>query len=230
MDLSRRDEQLRELMDDPHCNPQRLHATLRRFALVNRMVSGWGTIYRLRIRDLLSELPRPARVLDIGSGGGDVIAQLARLAARDGFTVEWTGADPDRRAHDVASRAAVPHATFRCADAETLLAEGQRYDLVISNHLLHHLEASELKDFAATSQRLARIAVLHNDICRSRLAYALYSVGISPFAPGTFLRVDGLRSIRRSYRPAELSSALGPDWSVSSPVSFRLLAEGPGRA
>jgi 2-polyprenyl-3-methyl-5-hydroxy-6-metoxy-1,4-benzoquinol methylase len=230
MDLSKRDEQLRELMDDPHCDPQRLHATLRRFGLVNKLVSGWDSIYRSHVRGLLAGLDRPARVLDLGSGGGDVIAQLARLAYRDGLSVEWTGADPDPRAHDVASRTEVPHSTFICADADDLLAQGARFDLVISNHVLHHLEASELQNFAATSQQLAGTAVLHNDIARSRLAYALYSVGISPLAAGTFLRVDGLRSIRRSYQPAELSAALGAEWTVTSPAAFRLVAQGPGRA
>ncbi len=230
MDLSKRDEHLRELMDDPDCDPQRLHATLRRFGLVNKMVSGWGTIYRIRLKELLIGLGRPARVLDLGSGGGDVIAHLAALTRRDGLQVEWTGADPDPRAHDVASRTHVPGSTFLCADADELLAQGQAFDLVISNHVLHHLEPEELTRFTEASRQLATTAVLHNDIRRSRLAYSLYNVGIAPLAAGTFLRVDGLRSIRRSYQLAELSAALGDDWTVSAPAAFRLLAQGPGRA
>lgn len=230
MDLSTRDEHLRELMDDPNCDPQRLAATLRRFGLVNKMVSGWGTIYRTRLKKILVGLGRPARVLDLGSGGGDVIAHLAAFTRRDGLEVEWTGADPDPRAHDVASRAQVPNSTFLCADADELLAQGRSFDLVISNHVLHHLEPEELISFTEASRQLAKTAALHNDIARSRLAYGLYSVGIAPLAPGTFLRVDGLRSIRRSYRAVELSTALGDDWSVTSPAAFRLLAQGPGRA
>lgn len=230
MDLSQRDDQLRELMDDPDCDPQRLRATLRRFGLVNKLVSGWGTIYRARLRGILRGLGRPARVLDLGSGGGDVIAQLAALARRDQLHVEWTGADPDPRAHDVASQSQVPHSTFLCADADDLIAQGRTFDVVISNHVLHHLEPDELLSFTEASRQLATTAALHNDIARSRLAYRLFSVGIAPFAAGTFLRVDGLRSIRRSYQPAELSHALGPDWNVTTPATFRLLAEGPGRA
>lgn len=230
MDLSKRDEHLRELMDDPDCDPRRLHATLRRFGLVNKLVSGWGAVYRARLKTLLSGLDRPARVLDLGSGGGDVIAHLSALARRDGLQVEWTGADPDPRAHDVATHAQVPHSTFLCADADELLAQGRKFDVVISNHVLHHLEPAELTHFTEASRQLARTAALHNDIARSRLAYSLYSVGITPVAAGTFLRVDGLRSIRRSYQPMELSGALGPEWTVTAPATFRLLAEGPGRA
>lgn len=229
LDLSTRDEQLRELMDDPDCDPQRLQATLRRFGLVNRLISGWDLIYRRRLRSLLSSFDRPARVLDLGSGGGDVLTRLAQLAAADGITVEWTGADPDLRAHEAALRRAQLGITFRCADAEELISGGESFDLVLSNHVLHHLDAEELRKFTAASQQLSSGTVLHADIARGRLAYGLYAVAITPVAPGTFLRTDGLRSIRRSYQRAELAAALGPDWEVSSPAPFRLLAQGPGR-
>ena len=75
--------------------------------------------------------------------------------------------------------------------------------------------------------------MLHGDIARGRLAYGLYAVGITPLAPGTFLRTDGLRSIRRSFTPAELRAALAAvpgRWTVSTPAPFRVLAEGSGRA
>lgn len=229
MNLSERDEQLQELMDDPDCDPQRLHATLRRFGIVNRLVAGWTGVYRTRLREILRSLGRPARVLDLGSGGGDVVVHLARLAARDNLTVEWTGVDPDPRAHQVAQSRQGPGVTFRCTDAEALLEGGERFDVVLSNHVLHHLSHTELLEFADASQQLCSSAVLHGDIARSRTAYRLFSLGIIPLAPGTFLRTDGLRSIRRSYQPGELSAVLGPQWQVTAPAPFRLIAEGPGR-
>lgn len=230
MNLSQRDEQLREFMDDPDCDPQRLDATLRRFGLVNRVVSAWDRLYRTRLRTLLADLGRPARVLDIGSGGGDVIARLTQLSTRDGLPVHFTGVDPDPRSHRAATARNLPEARFLCADAEELLRRGETFDVVLSNHVLHHLDDDELRRFAGASRQLATRRVLHNDIARSRLAYGLFAVGITPVAPGTFLRVDGLRSIRRSYRRDELAAALGPDWAVTSPASFRLLAESGGDA
>ncbi|GAB3192919.1 methyltransferase domain-containing protein [Nesterenkonia suensis] len=230
MDLSRRDDHLRELMDDPDCDPRRLDATLRRFGVVNRLVSGWDALYRTRLRPVLTGLGRPARVLDLGSGGGDVLARLADLAARDRLAVQWTGADPDPRVHQVACTRQVPGARFLCADAETLLSQGEAFDIVISNHVLHHLGTAELRDFTAASRRLSSGVVLHNDLVRSRRAYWLYALGITPLAPGTFLRTDGLRSIRRGHRSEELSALLGAAWHVTAPAPFRLLAEAPGCA
>ena len=234
MSLAVRDDRLAELMDDPACDPDLLRATLVRFGTVNRLVSGWGVVYRGRLRPHLAALGRPAHVLDIGSGGGDLVARLAAAARRDGLDVTWTGIDPDLRAHEVAvARTPIPGATFRRADAATLVAEGLTYDAVLSNHVLHHL-GDDLGHFAEESLALSRGIVLHSDIARSRLAYGLYAVGITPFQRGTFLRTDGLRSIRRSYTRTELTAALKGDdpgvWSVERPVPFRLVAVARGRA
>ncbi|WP_019180351.1 methyltransferase domain-containing protein [Microbacterium yannicii] len=233
MSLAVRDLAVVELMDDPECDARRLKATLRRFGTVNRLVSGWGTVYRTTLAPYLASLGRPAHVLDLGAGGGDLVARLSALADRDGLDVTWTGVDPDPRAHEVAVERELPETVrFRCADAATLLDEGARFDVVLSNHVLHHL-GPELSDFAAESLQLSRGLVLHGDIERSRLAYALYTAGITPLAPGTFLRTDGLRSIRRSFTRAELAGALAErasdEWRVEKPAPFRLLAVGRGR-
>ena len=226
MNLGARDADIAELMDDPSCDPRRLAATLRRFETVNRLISGWGGVYRSRLRPHLASLGRPARVLDLGCGGGDLLIRLARLAARDGLEVEWTGADPDARAIAVAQERRAPGVSFRCTDAATLRSEGARFDAVLSNHVLHHLSAIGLRSFADESLALSDGIVVHSDILRSRLAYGIYTVGVTPFAPGTFLRTDGLRSIRRSYRTGELERALGHPWQVTAAWPFRVLAVG----
>ena len=228
--LAHRDTALTELMDDPHCDPRALAATYRRFDLVNRLVSAWGHVYRTRVRPELRALGRPARVLDLGCGGGDVVARLASLAARDGLEVEWVGADPDARALEAARERERPGVRFVALGSHDLLAAGERFDIVLSNHVLHHLDADALPRFAEDSLTLSRGTVLHADIARGHLAYALYAVGITPLSAGTFLRVDGLRSIRRSYRAPELAAALGAPWRVETPGPFRVLAMAKGRA
>lgn len=224
MNLAERDASLRELMDDPDCDPRLLAATYRRFGLVNRLVAGWTGVYRRTLRPYLSGLGRPARVLDLGCGGGDVAAHLAALARADGLRVQWVGADPDPRAIEAAAVRAASDVSFRCTGSDVLRGSGERFDAVLSNHVLHHLDAAELAAFVDDSAALSTGLVLHGDIERGRLAYALYGVGILPLAPGTFLRTDGLRSIRRSYRVAELASRLPEGWRVERPARFRVLA------
>ena len=224
MNLAERDASLGELMDDPDCDPRLLAATYRRFGLVNRLVAGWAGVYRRTLRPYLTGLQRPARVLDLGCGGGDVAAHLAALARADGLRVQWIGADPDPRAIEAAAERTASDVSFVCTDSGALRENGELFDAVISNHVLHHLDAAQLAPFIDDSAALSTGLVLHGDIERGRLAYALYGVGILPLAPGTFLRTDGLRSIRRSYRAAELVARLPEGWRVERPARFRVLA------
>jgi 2-polyprenyl-3-methyl-5-hydroxy-6-metoxy-1,4-benzoquinol methylase len=226
-DLSRRDAELRELMDDPCCDLAALRRTYARFDVVNSLVAGWAATYRRRIRPLA--VPgRPLTLLDVGAGGGDVARALARWAQRDGIDLRVTGIDPDARAHEWASartrrwstrhpRAVPP--VFRRVTSRELVAAGETFDVVVSNHLLHHLDPGPVRDLAADSEHLAGRLVLHNDLVRSPAAYRLYSVGVLPLAPGSFLRTDGLRSLRRAYLPHELRELTGPGWEVL-PGSF----------
>jgi 2-polyprenyl-3-methyl-5-hydroxy-6-metoxy-1,4-benzoquinol methylase len=223
VDLSRRNTELRELMDDRDCDLERLRATYDRFRYLNRVVAGWRRVYRRRIRPLL-DADRTTTLLDVGCGGGDLARDLARWARRDGLPLEVTGIDPDVRAYDYAvNRPCPPGVALRRARSADLVAEGAVFDIVVSNHVLHHLDPAALQGLLHDSSRLARRLVLHNDIARNRLAYAGYAVAARPVAGRSFIWVDGLRSSRRSYRADELVGVVDDSWRVSRQFPFRLL-------
>jgi 2-polyprenyl-3-methyl-5-hydroxy-6-metoxy-1,4-benzoquinol methylase len=223
--LRQRDTELRELMDDPDCDPRRLERTLRRFTLINHLVAGWGGVYADHVRPALVAGGGRGRLLDVGCGGGDVLRALVRRARADGFDVTGHGIDPDERALAVARGAASPDGvSYRAAYSADLVREGDRFDVVVSNHVVHHLDADQLAALLSDSEALASRVALHSDIARSRAAYGLYAVGITPFAPGSLLRTDGLRSIRRSYTAHELAAVTPAEWRVEQPGAFRVLA------
>lgn len=238
-----------ELMDAPGADPAMLDRTYEQFGMVNTAVSGWRANYRRFLRPQLSTTLQTT-LLDIGSGGGDLPLALAAWAASDGLRLQITAIDPDARAHDFASaRPPVRGVTFRRAFSAELVAEGAVFDIVMSNHMLHHLSAAELGGLLGDSERLLRgqgperssegarsrprlPRVLHGDITRSRLAYAGFALGTLPFArsllAGSYIRKDGLTSIRRSFRPAELEGALPAGWAVWPQSVFRYLLVYPG--
>lgn len=212
-----------ERMDDPDCGLQALRTTYAQFRVVNRLVAGWRRVYLDRIRPLMSPAA-PTTVLDVGFGGGDVARCLARWARRDGLPIKITGIDPDPRAVEfVSSLRADPDVTFRQATSAQLVGERAHFDAVVSNHVLHHLDGAELAELLADSRQLARRLVVHNDIARSRVAYTAYDVVSRPFGRRSFVRDDGMLSIRRSYRRGELSAAAGPEWQVVPQRLARLL-------
>ncbi|TAP43904.1 class I SAM-dependent methyltransferase [Arthrobacter sp. S39] len=208
-----------EKMDMPDCDPVRLERTYRQFGLVNGALSGWRRLYRQEIRPLLSA-ESATTLLDVGSGGGDLATRLSRWAAKDRVRLHVTGIDPDGRAHAFAAgRPPLAGVDFRQAHTTGLLREGLSFDVVISNHVLHHLQPAGLQQFLADSEALARTKVLHNDLRRSPAAYALFAVAALPFR-GSFIREDGLTSIRRSYTPQELAALASPGWRVERTSAF----------
>ena len=214
-----------EIMDGPDCDAGLLQNTYRQFAVVNRALAGWRRRYVRELRPSLAANNAPATMLDIGAGGGDLAQMLARWARRDGLPLQITGIDPDPRAAAYAmGRPSMPGVEFRQAHSADLVREGQHFDFVISNHVLHHLSAHELQELLADSAALSNKKALHNDLRRSPAAYALFSAAALPFRR-SFIRADGLTSIRRSYTPAELTALAPPGWTVeTSPKFHQILA------
>jgi 2-polyprenyl-3-methyl-5-hydroxy-6-metoxy-1,4-benzoquinol methylase len=219
--LARRDPDAVEQMDRPDCDPARLDRTYAQFGIVNAAVSGLRRTYTTLLRPAFSA-DRVNTLLDVGSGGGDAARTLVRWAALDGLPLEVTAIDPDERAHAFATGLpALPGLTFRRALSSELVAEGAVFDAVISNHVLHHLDTEQLGDLLADTEELTRRIAVHSDILRHPLGYGLFSVATLPFL-GSFIREDGLTSIRRSHTPAELNNTVGnrAGWDVRTARPF----------
>ncbi|ANJ29079.1 hypothetical protein ATC03_18845 [Agromyces aureus] len=217
-------------MDAADADPAMLAKTYERFRLVNAVVSGERAVYTRWLRPRRSA-GRVVRVLDIGSGSADLPRRLLRWATRDRLRLVVTAIDPDARAMTwAAARPSTPGLTLRRAMSGDLVAEGERFDVVLSNHVLHHLDGRELGALLRDSESLLApggVAV-HGDIERSRPGYAGFWLGTLPFAgnllAGSYIRPDGLTSIRRSHTAAELALVLPAGWMVRRAIPSRLEA------
>ena len=225
--LARATEAIEE-MDRPDCDPVLLRRTYAQFPLVNRVVAGWRSNYLECIRPLLVQRAR-AKILDVGCGGGDIAANLARWALADGFEVSMHGIDPDPRAIGYARqalhRSKLPAGAleFRETTSTRLAAAGEQYDLVLSNHLLHHLSPDELQQLQEDTEQLCTGLGVHSDIRRSPMALGLFGLATLPLAGSSLIRRDGLTSIRRSYVPEELEQLFRTGWEVRTQRPYRNL-------
>jgi 2-polyprenyl-3-methyl-5-hydroxy-6-metoxy-1,4-benzoquinol methylase len=226
--LAVRDVDTPELMDDPHADARMLARTYGRFGFVNALVSRPGTLYRRDIRPR-AERTRRLRILDIGAGGGDLCRLLAGRLRHDGLEAEITALDADERAIRWASahdRGA--DIRYRRALTTELVDAGDTYDVVLSNHVLHHLDENELQTVLSDSVRLVAPngLVSHHDIARSRAAHVLFAAATWPISrtllADSFIREDGLISIRRSYKAAELTAIAPTGWTVREGLPSRL--------
>ena len=210
-------------MDDPDCDLDQLHRTYQHFALLNRVISGWDKIYTQCVRPRLVDSSKIYRLLDIGFGGGDVPLRLIQLAQHDGYKLEGLAIDTDSRALDYVRQREWPATLSFSSDSLSLLKERkERFDFVISNHLVHHLEGDELLALLDDALTLSKGLVLFGDIRRSAAAYGSYSV-FSSVLRNSFARKDGLLSIRRSYTASELRDLVPAPWQVSKMFPYRLL-------
>jgi 2-polyprenyl-3-methyl-5-hydroxy-6-metoxy-1,4-benzoquinol methylase len=222
--LSSRACHLAEAMDDPGCDPALLERSYRQFRAVNSVLSRSRLIYERYIRPLARDRGRGYTLLDIGFGGGDIARGLARWAARDGLDLRITGIDIDPRALDYVRRLpADPKLSFRIADIATLVAGGERFDFVLSNHLVHHLDGQGLEAMLGSVRALATRLVVFNDIRRSDLAYLGFWLLTAVAFRRSYIRHDGLLSIRRSYTATEMRAVLPEGWELRKAWPFRLL-------
>ncbi|MFO8030384.1 MAG: methyltransferase domain-containing protein [Cyclonatronaceae bacterium] len=223
--LAERRTGLVEWMDRSDCDPVRLHNTYRYFPVINALISRWDAIYRRLIRPGLRHGIR-YRLLDVGSGGGDIARNLHRRARRDGFQLDVTGIDPDPRALKYARSGtdSEPGLRFLQTDTTRVREKGDTYDIVVCNHVLHHLPDENIPGFLDDLAALARHRVICSDIERSAIGYALFSVATWPLFPNSFIRADGLISIRKSFHKEELQSIAPSGWRVFRQFPFRLLA------
>ncbi len=224
--LKEREAGLLEKMDDPTCDSERLRNTYAQFGAVNALVSGWEGTYKRLIRPFAAARAI-THLLDVGSGGGDIPRKLAKWAARDGINLKITAIDPDERATAYAKAHPHPEVTFRCLSTSDLCRAGKTFDLVISNHLLHHLSTEELRTMCRESAQLSRGLVIHKDIERADLGYVGFAALTSPFFRNSFITQDGLTSIRRSYTREELHHVAQDiemqGWRVERSFPFHLL-------
>lgn len=223
--LSVRNTALREKMDHPDCNRDLLFNTYQQFTSINKLLGRWKSIYKKRIRPVIEANQGKATLLDIGCGGGDIIRFLNHLTKNDGLDVQFTGIEPDQRAIEYLQQQTWDeNIRFEKSTSTELVAKNKVFDVIISNHLIHHLLDKELEQICSEVKRLSKHLVLFNDIERSRIGYRSFQMIAPLLFRNSFIVEDGLTSIKRSYRRDELKRLLPDGWHVHRKFPFRLIA------
>jgi len=227
--LKNRNPNLIEWMDREDCDKELLFNTYDQFDRINKLLSGWERIYKSYIRPNIvksnSNSDQPFTILDIGCGGGDIIRYLNTLCTKDGFHVLFTGIDPDTRALEYSNQSSQQdNVLFFSERSDQLVKENRLFDIVISNHLIHHLSPNELTAICNDASALAKTSVIFSDIERSDLGYLAFQTFAPLLFKNSYIVEDGLTSIKKCYRKVELLQQLPVGWTVVRKFPFRLLA------
>lgn len=93
------------------------------------------------------------------------------------------------------------------ADAVKLPFNTGSFDIVTSNLFVHHLAPAEVIEFCSDALRVARVAVLINDLVRSPMHLAAVYAGF-PLYRSRLTRHDAPASVRQAYTPEEMRRML----------------------
>jgi SAM-dependent methyltransferase len=148
-----------------------------------------------------------SRVLDLASGGGDVVIGLARRAAQRGLPIEFLGLDVSPLAVGVArERAAAAglarkqslRVEFSVADvlSDPLPAN---VDVVMSTLFLHHLTENAALGLLERMRDAAQQKLLVNDLRRSRPGYWLAQCACRLLSRSYVVRFDGPASVNAAF-------------------------------
>jgi ubiquinone/menaquinone biosynthesis C-methylase UbiE len=164
--------------------------------LVNRLLG----VQRTLAEAVLPHLRPGARLLDVGCGSADLPAFLGRQAPSPVLLVGL-----DRKILHLREASGVVRGVQ--GDVHALPFRKRSFDVVTATHFLHHFDTPEVSGLLRALFDLSRGVLVVNDLHRARVPY-LFSRMVFPLVFKSAVSVhDGLVSIRRGFRPAELEDA-----------------------
>ena len=195
-----------EVMDRPNLGAGELRRALGGLARLNWW-SGAARPFRRPLGQLASTLHgRPVRVLDVGSGGGEVPAAVASWLGRRSRGVELTLCDINPATLGIAlermeSRGVAAGGLVH--DVTTgPLPDG--FDAVTSSLFLHHLEWEQAVAVLRHMARAAGSLLVVCDLRRSLVGLALAGTASRLLTASPVVRTDALLSVRAAFTVNEV--------------------------
>ena len=209
----------------------RARQSLDELAAANRFCGGTPSVL-VSLAALASRLPAgELRVLDVGSGGGDIAQALVRWAREVGRPIHIVALD--RHGEAVARAAARSHGQAEIqhvrGDAFALPFPPGSFDFVISSMMLHYFTFDEAARLLETFARLAKRAVLVADVERHWFPCLAISV-LAPLTGNRLIRRHFRDTVLHGFTPGELTQLAGAAGFAHSRVRryfpFRLVLVG----
>jgi SAM-dependent methyltransferase len=199
-----------ELLDEPVHDRRELEESLDHVDEVNRLLGGRRALW-YALRPLLDDT-RVTAILDIGTGSADLPRDIARRARRAALmvTIAATDLHPQMRAIARERTAGLPEVRVGAADALALPYAAGSFDVVLLSLTLHHLEPDGQVQALREAGRVARRAVIVNDLERCRANYyGARLLAATRWRGNRLTRHDAPLSVLRAFTRDELRRIAG---------------------
>jgi 2-polyprenyl-3-methyl-5-hydroxy-6-metoxy-1,4-benzoquinol methylase len=191
--------ELPELMDGD-CSYEDFRSCLQSLQQVNRWLLGYRPTLAW-LRRLPRGLREPIHIVDVGSGGGDLLRQIAGWAQRRGTAVQLTGIDMNPHAARAAAEFTPKEFAIAWVTGDALTYRPEApVDIVVSSLTAHHLEDAEIVALLRWMEATAQLGWFINDLDRSARASQMFAWLASVARWHKFVQHDGPVSFRRAFR------------------------------
>jgi 2-polyprenyl-3-methyl-5-hydroxy-6-metoxy-1,4-benzoquinol methylase len=191
--------ELPELMDGD-CSYEDFRDCLRSLEKVNRWLLGYRPTLAWLER-LPHGLRDPIHIVDVGSGGGDLLRQIAGWARRRNIAVQLTGIDLNPFAARAAKESTAKEFGIAWVTGDALVYRPKKpVDIVVSSLMTHHLEDEEVIALLRWMEATAQVGWFINDLERSERSCRMFGWMAGVVRWHRFVRHDGLVSFRRAFR------------------------------
>lgn len=194
-----------EIMDDFTMEGEILRDALDKIASINRLLGG-NTVTLEGIKKLIETKPKGYvfRITDIGCGNGDMLRALADygLSKQINFVLKGIDANEFTIAHARNLSKNYVNISYDCIDIFD--DKNEVCDIMLCTLTLHHFKDKEILNFLSNYLQLAKVGIVINDLNRNALAYYLFKALCVVFKLNDMSREDGLISILRGFKKADL--------------------------
>jgi len=189
-----------ELLDSDAGTPREIQDSLADLRTINRYFGGLHTMTEL-LSDVASNRQlKKLSWLDVAGGNGELTNFASESLRSQGIEVQPVLLDR-MPSHLNGRYPAV------AGDALALPFKENSFDVVGSCLFVHHLEPPDVVRFVNEALRVARHAVLINDLIRHRLHVALAYAGFALYR-SRLTRHDAVASVRRAFTVEEIKTML----------------------
>jgi SAM-dependent methyltransferase len=192
-----------EWMDDPDTDTVTLQHAVDDITKINRLLGGFKFTLQAIKKLIKNNAGKPVTIVDAGCGDGAMLRYLDQHI--QGEHVQFIGIDLSARSVKCAREKSEGLSRVRFRESDILNIDTSTFscDILTSTLTMHHFKDEQIVTFLRKFKEMASMAIVINDLHRSRLAYGFFKYFSPIFIRHEISRHDGLISIAAAFKKAD---------------------------
>ncbi|MBI1870887.1 MAG: methyltransferase domain-containing protein [Chlamydiae bacterium] len=187
-----------------------VEGSLKDLRWINRYLGGYKTILKNIEEQVRKRKIKELSILDIATGSGDIPIEMVLWARKQGITTSIKAIDKNPQMIEIAQGRSIsyPEISYEVGNVFNLPYQDETFDFCTTSLFLHHLGSKDWLPFLREMLRLAKRAVLVNDLIRAWIPYYGFKFLARAFRFHPMTRHDGAVSVLRAFTIDEIEKLI----------------------